>query len=251
MLYLYVKTHNKTGLRYLGYTSADDPHKYTGSGIRWKAHLNKHGYDYTTEILHECQDKTELKELGLYYSKLWNVVESREWANLKEEQGDGGRQSAEVRERIGEAGKGRIPWNKGKKIWGPEDRRRLSEQNRARGPQSAETIAKRVAKITGRKHTEDARAKTSAALKGRTFSEESRRRMSESAKKRGFNGHGFEKGSVPMNAKEVQIENTITGEITSAPSLKQWCREQGVSYGAMWKAFKEGRVFKEYKKVDA
>jgi hypothetical protein len=33
--YLYVKTHNITGLKYLGYTSRKNPHKYTGSGTRW------------------------------------------------------------------------------------------------------------------------------------------------------------------------------------------------------------------------
>ena len=89
-IYLYVKTHNKTGLKYLGQTSAKDPHKYSGSGVYWKLHLKKHGYDYTTEILKECQSKEELKNLGTYYSNLWNVIESEEWANLKIEQGDGG-----------------------------------------------------------------------------------------------------------------------------------------------------------------
>jgi hypothetical protein len=87
---LYVKTHNKTGLKYLGQTTKKDPHKYPGSGKYWTAHLNKHGYDYTTEVLHECQSKEELKEQGLHYSNIWNVVESAEWANLKPESGDGG-----------------------------------------------------------------------------------------------------------------------------------------------------------------
>lgn len=87
---LYVKTHNKTGLKYLGQTTKTDPHKYPGSGKYWTAHLNKHGYDYTTEILQECQSKEELKKQGLHYSDIWNVVESAEWANLKPESGDGG-----------------------------------------------------------------------------------------------------------------------------------------------------------------
>ena len=90
-IYLYVKTHSKTGLKYLGQTSSNDPHKYPGSGMYWKSHLKKHGLDYTTEILKECQTKTELKEWGIYYSKLWNVVESKDWANLTEESGLGGK----------------------------------------------------------------------------------------------------------------------------------------------------------------
>jgi len=89
-IYLYVKTHNKTGLKYLGKTTSKDPHKYTGSGKRWKAHLEKHGYDYSTDILLETNDINELKEKGVYYSNLWNIVESSEWANLTIEEGTGG-----------------------------------------------------------------------------------------------------------------------------------------------------------------
>jgi len=48
--YLYIKTHNITGLKYLGYTKRKDPYKYKGSGDYWTKHINKHGYDVTTEI---------------------------------------------------------------------------------------------------------------------------------------------------------------------------------------------------------
>jgi hypothetical protein len=89
-MYLYVKTHNKTGLKYLGKTVSKDPHKYTGSGVYWLKHLEKHGPDYTTEILVETEDVNVLKEMGLYYSNLWNIVHSDNWANLMVEQGDGG-----------------------------------------------------------------------------------------------------------------------------------------------------------------
>lgn len=47
---LYVKTHNKTGLKYLGYTKRD-PFKYKGSGYCWVPHIRKHGNDVSTEIL--------------------------------------------------------------------------------------------------------------------------------------------------------------------------------------------------------
>ena len=88
-IYLYKKTHNKTGLQYLGKTT-QDPFKYKGSGKRWGNHINKHGYDVTTEILKECSTNEEIKEWGIHYSNLWNIVDSREWANLKPEYGDGG-----------------------------------------------------------------------------------------------------------------------------------------------------------------
>lgn len=94
--YLYVKTHNITGLKYLGYTKSKDPHKYKGSGDYWTNHINKHEYDVTTEILKECLSKDEIKHWGLYYSNLWDIVKAKDkngrkiWANLKPESGDGG-----------------------------------------------------------------------------------------------------------------------------------------------------------------
>lgn len=89
MLYLYVKTHNKTGLKYLGKTEKD-PIKYKGSGKYWKRHVKKHGYDVTTEIIFKSNCKDEISEKGIYYSELWNIVESSEWANMRPETGDGG-----------------------------------------------------------------------------------------------------------------------------------------------------------------
>lgn len=87
--YLYVKTHNKTGLKYLGKTTKEDPHRYCGSGVVWSKHLKKHGRECKTDILLATEDKNELKETGIFFSKLWNIVESKEWANLTEEKGDG------------------------------------------------------------------------------------------------------------------------------------------------------------------
>lgn len=94
-IYLYVKTHRKTGLKYLGKTVSKDPYKYRGSGNYWRAHIKKHGYDVDTEILHECQSNEEVREWGLHYSHLLDVVNARDehgnkiWANLREEAGDG------------------------------------------------------------------------------------------------------------------------------------------------------------------
>lgn len=87
--YLMVKTHNITGLKYLCKTNNKNPFKYKGSGVYWKKHIKKYGCDVTTEILKECQNIEELKHWGLYYSKFWNVVASKDWANLVEETGQG------------------------------------------------------------------------------------------------------------------------------------------------------------------
>lgn len=83
---------------YLGKT-IQDPYKYKGSGLRWKRHLNIHDIkpsEIQTWVLHETFVQEEVESLGLYYSNLFNVVKSDEWANMKEEIGDGGFGSKEA-----------------------------------------------------------------------------------------------------------------------------------------------------------
>jgi hypothetical protein len=104
-IYLYKKTHKGTGLKYLGKTVARDPYSYPGSGIYWTRHLAIHGNDVETEILKECKTEDELKHWGQYYSKLWNVVKSEEWANLIEEAGPGGYWSNESKEKLSQTKK--------------------------------------------------------------------------------------------------------------------------------------------------
>lgn len=93
MVTLYIKTHNKTGLKYFGKTT-QDPFKYKGSGIYWKRHIEKYGYDVNTEILGTFVNKSEeLVEKALKFSKDNNIVKSKQWANLKPENGlDGGKE---------------------------------------------------------------------------------------------------------------------------------------------------------------
>lgn len=90
LYYLYIKTHNVTGLKYLGKTSSSDPHKYKGSGTYWTRHISKHGYNVTTQILLLTENYEELKETGQFFSNFFNIVDSKEWANLMVEAGDGG-----------------------------------------------------------------------------------------------------------------------------------------------------------------
>ena len=90
MYYLYVKTHNITGLKYLGMTTSNNVEVYKGSGKYWRRHIRKHGYDVTTEVLLETESHDELKETGVFFSKLWGIVKSSEWANCKLEEGEGG-----------------------------------------------------------------------------------------------------------------------------------------------------------------
>lgn len=84
--YLYVKTHNVTGLKYFGKTTSNRK-RYRGSGHHWVRHIAKHGYDVTTEIVGYFTDQDECMKFALEFSEKYNIVESPEWANLMPENG--------------------------------------------------------------------------------------------------------------------------------------------------------------------
>jgi hypothetical protein len=159
-IYLYVKQHNLTGLKYLGKTTNSDPHAYPGSGIRWRKHLNKHGYNYTTTVLRECQDTEELKFWGRYYSELWDVAESDAWANLKTEEGQGGELSEESRALISRKKKG-IP-----KTSEHKEKISVTKKGQKYGPQSEEHKRNNSESKMGRPQPKDAIARRTASRKG-------------------------------------------------------------------------------------
>lgn len=193
VIYLYVKTHNKTGLKYLGKTSKD-PHKYLGSGLYWLKHLAKHGNDISTEILLATEDKQQIKEKGLYYSKLWNVKESLEWANLTEEEGTGGaifkgrKHKLESIQKIKDSKKG--------VIFTEEHRKKLSESHKGTRTgadnhffgksHSKESLAKMSESLTGKVRTDEFKQNLSEYWKGKKkgpMSEETKRKISETKRR--------------------------------------------------------------------
>lgn len=89
---LMVKTHDVTGLKYLCYTRKEGKayDSYLGSGTEWERHLSLYGEFITTELVYETEDLNEFKEFARNYSYKNNIVESKEWANLRIEEGDGG-----------------------------------------------------------------------------------------------------------------------------------------------------------------
>jgi hypothetical protein len=126
--YIYVKQ-LPNGLYYLGKT-IKDPIEYKGSGTYWLRVIKKYNYklsDIKTWILHKTTDKNDIKIIGEYYSKLFDVVNSKNWANLKPENGDGGQgkgfmkndpnhpvKRKEVREKISKTLLGESNWIRGK-----------------------------------------------------------------------------------------------------------------------------------------
>jgi hypothetical protein len=97
--YLYIKTHNKTGLKYLGQTKKD-PLAYSGSGTIWCKHLLDNGNDVDTTILLSTTCVKERNYWGRYYSTLFRITTAmddygnRIWANVIPETGGGGLQGA-------------------------------------------------------------------------------------------------------------------------------------------------------------
>tara|TARA_R110000851_G_C12824488_1_gene539974 strand:- start:11 stop:655 length:645 start_codon:yes stop_codon:yes gene_type:complete len=181
IIYLYVKTHNKTGLKYLGQTTHTDPCKYKGSGTYWKLHIKKHGYDVTTEILKECNNLEEISHWGLYYSNLWDIVDDDKWANLKEEAGDRrGRLSAHSKEKISKAGLGRIPWNKGKRYLQPV---RFNFKHSEKTKQLLSELQKGKSSWNkGKSMPDDTKQKIKIAREKQIITDETKRKISEANK---------------------------------------------------------------------
>jgi hypothetical protein len=114
MIVLYKKTHKITGLKYFGKTSKYDPFKYKGSGKYWLNHIRKHGNFVETEIIGTFYDEQECKNFALKFSLEHNIVESKEWANLRMENGLDGAPvgntfSQETIQKMSDAKKGKKP----------------------------------------------------------------------------------------------------------------------------------------------
>ena len=79
--YLYIKIHNKSGLKYFGKTVRAKYHTYSGSGTYWRNHLKKHGNDCRTIIYGYYEDEELCNKDAMEFSKSNNIIESSEWAN--------------------------------------------------------------------------------------------------------------------------------------------------------------------------
>jgi len=134
---LYIKQCPHCGLKYFGKSTLEDVEKYEGSGVYWTNHLKKHGVEPIHLWNSDWYHDTSISRFALKFSRLNEIVSSKQWANLKEEDGlDGGWDSKTARkgriatdkilkEKYGvsnagqtpqaiEANKNKIPWNKDK-----------------------------------------------------------------------------------------------------------------------------------------
>jgi hypothetical protein len=158
--YLYIKQHSITKKLYFGKTTRDEKGllEYKGSGSYWDKHIVKHGKRYVETIWY-ClfNDKEDCENFAKVCSKLWNIVQSDDWANLTIEDGFAGipkgtkigPPSAESRLKNSLSHKGRPAHNKGKTQSAETSAKKsaaLKGKNKGKkyGPQSPTLIAKRV-----------------------------------------------------------------------------------------------------------
>jgi hypothetical protein len=177
-IYLYVKQHLITRLKYFGVTRLKDPYKYLGSGKHWVPHIKKHGKEFIETIeLWGFDNQEEATDFALKFSEENNIVESKEWANLCVENAkDGGligkATPEETKRKQSEAAKNRPPISE-------ETRKRIGESSKGRIC-SEETKQKMSKSLTGKRHSEETKLKLSMLKKGIKFSDEHKNKLSKS-----------------------------------------------------------------------
>jgi hypothetical protein len=204
MIYLYIKTHRKTGLKYFGKTIRDDYEFYTGSGKYWLRHLKKHGSDVETTLLGSYDSVDIAKDRALAFSKENDIVKSPDWANLQEENACDGAPvghkpywNPTEEERAQQANKVKVRWQDpmykqtvlatrqatfDKKFLAmsiDQQKKYLKDKEQHRRWKAGEPIPKDSYIY---KKPEDFRRKVSEALKGKVKSEEHKKKISESRK---------------------------------------------------------------------
>lgn len=85
IIYLYIKHCNCCGLKYFGKTTNRNPFKYSGSGVYWKRHIKEKSI--STEDIWGFDNQEAYTDFALRFSKENNIVDSSDWANLRDENG--------------------------------------------------------------------------------------------------------------------------------------------------------------------
>lgn len=153
---LYIK--ELAGVKYFGKTSLDDVYSYTGSGTVWRKRIKKYGKENikTLWVSDTFYCPYAIQEAALKFSIENNIVESKEWANLKPETGlDGGffgKQSEEAKAKISKANTGVVRDD--------EYRAKVSKVHKGK-IETAETKLKKSLAHMGNKHSAETLKKLS------------------------------------------------------------------------------------------
>ena len=184
---LLVMEHNITGLKYFCKTTLlDRVHRYKGSGVVWTKHMREHGFNVKVGLLGFYIDKDRCLNAAKNFSIENNIVDSDEWANLVIETGKNGasligernpfygrKHSSEVIEQMRVQRLG-ISVNKGA-YRSPEQRAKISASLKGRKNQAVALA------MTGRKLSEETKAKIAEAGKKRIWSNETREKIRQAS----------------------------------------------------------------------
>lgn len=260
MITLYLKE-SPLGLKYLGKTTGN-PHNYSGSGKYWQRHLKKHKFknkDIITTVLYQNSDLELFKEKALFYSKLYDIINNEEYANLVNESGDGSfgwTHSLEAKEKIKKSSTGRVMSEKTKEIL-KECRKTYvpSKESIEKGKQTRllnpyvvteETKAKISAKLKGIKKPAGFGEKVSIAKKGKPVSKEQKDRLLSYNIGRVVSQETRDKKSLKLKGRKPtteqlqkqrekickKIKNIDTGEIFN--SVKECAEKTGIKSSTLY-----------------
>lgn len=84
---LYIKQCPHCGLKYFGKTTKENVKEYKGSGVRWTRHLKKHKVESVHLWNSDWYYDKSIARFALKFSRINKIVESKNWANLKDEDG--------------------------------------------------------------------------------------------------------------------------------------------------------------------
>jgi len=84
---LYIKQCPHCGLKYFGKTIVEDIENYSGSGVYWTRHLEKHRVEAVHLWNSNWYYDTSITRFSLKFSRMNKISESSNWANLIDENG--------------------------------------------------------------------------------------------------------------------------------------------------------------------
>lgn len=259
VIYLYIKE-SPIGIKYLGKTTKN-PYNYLGSGIYWTRHIKSHNYkktDIKTTILFQSTNKDEFREMALYYSNLFNIVEDENWANLVVECGEGTigfKHSPEAIEKIKKAGTGRRHTEESKLkmrnscLGRPNPPEAVAKANKTKSLNpyklTEEHKAKLLECVKNRIWTEEQRKKLSVAMTGKKMPEEHKKRLTELSRNRMHSQESRDKRRQKLLGRKLTVEqlkkqkDKICIKVvriedgTIFNSIKEASDSEGIGYSAL------------------
>ena len=230
---IYKITNTVNGKAYIGQTRHDAEKTrirdhFNGHGNRiLKNSVKKYGRDaFTVEILHdgiipELLDILEIEAIAKH-----NTVRPAGY-NLTTG-GGAGTPSEETRRKLSEAGKGRIPYNKGVfgKRHSKETRRKISEGQK--GKKFSEETKRKISEAKeGKPISRETRSKMSESKKGKKLAPETRRKISESRKNPEHIAARAFLGSLSSDITTDEKRRRIYQKFPNIPrsTVYRWCKK--------------------------